>query len=84
MTEEHRSDGRSIDEILAEARAELDKTPDEPQQAAEPGTPEPRTILRRISATRSMTTANSRSRSPRRSFLRSRPASATSALCRCS
>ena len=41
MTEEHRSDGRSIDEILAEARAELDKTPDEPQQAAEPGTPEP-------------------------------------------
>ena len=33
MTEEHRSDGRSIDEILAEARAELDKTPDEPQQA---------------------------------------------------
>ena len=41
MTEEHRSDGRSIDEILAEARAELDKTPDGPQQAAEPGTPEP-------------------------------------------
>ena len=41
MTEEHRSDGRPIDEILAEARAELDKTPDEPQQAAEPGTPEP-------------------------------------------
>lgn len=41
MTEEHRSDGRSIDEILAEARAELDKTSDEPQQAAEPGTPEP-------------------------------------------
>ena len=41
MTEEHRSDDRSIDEILAEARAELDKTPDEPQQAAEPGTPEP-------------------------------------------
>lgn len=41
MTEEHRSDGRSIDEILAEARAELGKTPDEPQQAAEPGTPEP-------------------------------------------
>ena len=41
MTEEHRSDGRSIDEILAEARAELDKTPDELQQAAEPGTPEP-------------------------------------------
>ena len=39
--EEHRSDDRSIDEILAEARAELDKTPDEPQQAAEPGTPEP-------------------------------------------
>ena len=62
MTEEHRSDGRSIDEILAEARAELDKTPDEPQQAAEPGTPEP---------------------DPRRSFLRSRPASATSASCRC-
>ena len=83
MTEEHRSDGRSIDEILAEARAELDKTPDEPQQAAEPGTPEP-DDLRRISAIRSMTTANSRSRSPRRSFLRSRPASATSALCRCS
>ena len=82
MTEEHRSDGRSIDEILAEARAELDKTPDEPQQAAEPGR-RSRTILRRISATRSMTTANSRSRSPRRSFLRSRPASATSALCRC-
>ena len=80
MTEEHRSDGRSIDEILAEARAELDKTPDEPQNRGRRS----RTILRRISATRSMTTANSRSRSPRRSFLRSRPASATSASCRCS
>ena len=41
MTEEHRSDGRSIDENLAKAKYELDKTPDEPQQAAEPGTPEP-------------------------------------------
>ena len=80
MTEEHRSDGRSIDEILAEARAELDKTPDEPQPNRGRRS---RTILRRISATRSMTTANSRSRSRRRSSRRSRPASATSALCRC-
>lgn len=83
MTEEHRSDGRSIDEILAEARAELDKTPDEPQQAAEPGTPEPDDFTPDFGHTFD-DYGEFEEPQPRRSFLRSRPASATSASCRCS
>ena len=82
MTEEHRSDGRSIDEILAEARPSWTKRRTSRSRPPNQGTPEPDDFTPDFGHTFD-DYGEFEEPQPEEDSRRSRPQSATSALCRC-